>query len=491
MKFTSITEAVSSWAKNTPDKNMLIDANTGAYCTYSDFLIYCNKLALQLKSRNVRKGDRVLVRVGGMIETFVSMFGIFFAGGVYCPVEKYAPKMLMAKMAKFYNSSVTISTENYNIDGEWIDLTSVLKVPSELVNTELSLPEPDDACAIVFTTGTTGKAKGVMHTYRSLISGVNALAGIYAGEQNDVFMWIQPLDRISCLFSACIPLIFGGTIVHHEGIIFINSFFSAIEKYNVTLLYTQPFAINILLKSGLNQLNKFNGKIRVWGIGGSFLSTAQAHDILEKLPATCFFISYASTEILGISYYFLNGGIKPNCVGKLFDSVDVKFVNDDGVRFIPYKNNFGILTISSSGNFQCYWDDDVLTKSCFSDGYVTTTDTGYLDGDGYLYLSGRRDDVIVSGGFKIAPYEIEEVVTQMPEILEAICIEMPDTILGSVPKLFVTMQKDNEFSEKQIYDFLSQRLERYKLPRAIQQLYKFPTVNASQKIDRKALKNYE
>jgi acyl-coenzyme A synthetase/AMP-(fatty) acid ligase len=101
---------------------------------------------------------------------------------------------------------------------------------------------------------------------------------------------------------------------------------------------------------------------------------------------------------------------------------------------------------------------------------------------------GRSDDVIVSGGFKIAPYEIEEAALKMDGVSECVCVGVPDKVLTNAPKLFVKMNHSAAFNAREIYNFLAQRLENFKLPRTIQEVDDFPRVGNTNKINRKGLR---
>jgi long-chain acyl-CoA synthetase len=179
-------------------------------------------------------------------------------------------------------------------------------------------------------------------------------------------------------------------------------------------------------------------------------------------------------------------------VGKLLPGSELFFIDEDGNPVdATGPDSFGIIACSNDSMMLGYWKAPELTEQALKDGRIIMTDVGYMDSDGYLYLMGRRDDVIVSGDHKIAPYEIENIVMQMPDIAECACIASPNSTLGAVPKLFVSMKRGAEFSHSVISKYISERLESHKMPRIIRVIDSFPRVGESTKIDRRKLTEYD
>jgi long-chain acyl-CoA synthetase len=311
--------------------------------------------------------------------------------------------------------------------------------------------------------------------------------------ENDVFMWVNPLDRVGGirLFT---PVFFaGGTAIYYNGVVFIKEFFQTIEKYGVTSIHLQSFALAILLENDAKAFKTYENQLKTFNISGGLIPEKNKVLLQTLLPKTRLFIMYGATEVSPIACFeYSLYPPKSNCVGKPFQCTSVKLIDDDEKTMTTTsKDNPGIIVCESKTTMRGYWNAPELTERFLKDRTIITTDIGYYDSDGFLYLMGRRDDVIVSGGYKIAPYEIENVTMQMSGVLECVCIPSKDKLLGSVPSLFVVMEKDVEFSAKKILDFLSDRLETYKLPRSIRQLESFPRLGETQKINREAIKNYD
>jgi long-chain acyl-CoA synthetase len=285
----------------------------------------------------------------------------------------------------------------------------------------------------------------------------------------------------------------GCTAVYIDGVVFLNDFFSYVEKYAITFFYLQSFSLNLILNAMPDAFGNYKGQIRGISIGGGSMPEKQKKRLKELLPNSRFYILYASTETTTLTTYeFSHYNGKDNCVGEPLPCAKITFVDYEGnLMAETSKDDPGIVVCETPCVMMGYWNDPELTRVTKVDGKVTMTDMGYIGDDGFLYLIGRRDDVIVSGGHKIAPYEVESAVLQIHGIAECACVPSANEAMGAVPKLFVVMNKDAEFSVKRIHDSLADMLESYKIPRIIRVIDELPRVEGSKKIDRKALVRYE
>jgi long-chain acyl-CoA synthetase len=209
------------------------------------------------------------------------------------------------------------------------------------------------------------------------------------------------------------------------------------------------------------------------------------------LPNVRLFITYGSTEATGSAHFeFSKYAPKPNCVGIENVNSKIVFVDDSGNligRATP--DNPGIVATEGDTVMLGYWKDPELTAKYLINGKLISADLGYRDENGFIYVVGRRDDVIISGGNKISPFEIEDAVIELDDVKECACIPIPDKIygMGSVPKLFVVMKTGREFSQNEILRHLFEKLELFKLPRVIEQIDALPRTEGVGKISRKNL----
>ena len=494
MNFRTVFEAVAYYSKHTPDKICLIDTDNNKSITYNKFWSSIHAFSIVLINSGVKKGDHIVVRVGSPIETIIAHFSINLAGAVYCPVEKQMKEPKLAEMLDYFDATALISTECFSITDKWFDLNKVLvTVEEDSANIDTVFPNANELSAIIFTTGTTGKAKGVMISYGALAVFSDTRKEVLKLSDTDNMLWTSPLDRVGGMRASFIAFFAGCTASYCDGVIFLNDFFNSIKKFNITALYLNSFTAVIILRNASDRFKEFSKQLKVVSFGGGFMPEKYKKLTKQVLPKTRLIIFYGSAEVSTISYFEyreITGQI--NCVGTPHLCTKVSFVEDRTYKTIQTsKEVFGIVACESTCSMVGYWKDVELTEKTIIDGRIIMTDVGYFGDDGLMYLMGRRDDVIVSGGHKIAPYEVEDVVLHMQSIAECVCIPANDEMLGAIPKLFVVINNGFEFSAKEIFEHLSNRLETYKVPRIIRELDSLPRVGTSQKIDRKELLKYE
>lgn len=164
--------------------------------------------------------------------------------------------------------------------------------------------------------------------------------------------------------------------------------------------------------------------------------------------------------------------------------MEVFTVDEDYFPVKATKENPGIIAIKSNTVTAGYWREPELTEKTIQNGIIYMSDLGYFDDEGYLYLAGRRDDVINFGGFKVAPTEVEDVALRYPSIAECVCIPYESNIYGLCIKMYVVVKSGYSFEAKEIAEYLKTKLEAYKVPKLIDSIDEIPkTFNG--KTDRK------
>lgn len=476
MQFKTLVEAVAYWAKETPDKTCLIDAETDSRITYGEFWRQVCMFARRLREGGLDEGARVVVRVGPAIETVVAQFGIYLAGGVCCPVEKHMKPQKVMEMLEYYDSALLISSERLDFRDGYIALSDVRNSENDGC-AAYALPDAQAMCDIIFTTGTTGKAKGVMLDYSSNHLFAKAWQKTFDISNTDVLMWANPLERVPGIGTYGAAFLSGGTAVHYSGIVFAD-FFSAIALYEVRAVFMASSQLSILIENASELFESIAGQLRLLVVYGSFVSDKIRSKATELLPTTDIYVHYGATESSIISYYKLECGVeKTNCVGKPFQYTKV-YASENCDK------NIGI-QVESECMMLGYWKAPDLTEKAMQNGRLNMADAGYIGADGLLYLVGRKDDIIDSGGYKIAPYEIEDAAMRLEGIVECACVPAEHKILGHIPALYVVVKNGADISVKQIARHLANRLETYKIPRVIKIMDELPKVGG--KIDRKAL----
>lgn len=311
----------------------------------------------------------------------------------------------------------------------------------------------DDICDTLYTTGTSGQAKGVMLSQTCLA----ACADNFIKEMNFhpalVFMVSGPLNHIASLFKIHPILTVGGTLCVLDGLRDMNAFFQVFTlPYKHFATFLVPSSIRMLLQFSAEQLHAVAHLIDFIETGAAPISSADMQHLSSVLPDSRLYNTYGGTEIgCACTYQFNDGKYLEACVGRPMLNARVHL--DDGKIVVSGK------TIMSG-----YVGDPERTASILRNGSIYTSDLGAFDSEGRLHLRGRADDLINVGGFKIAPTEIEEAALSHPDIKDCICVPVPHDITGQALKLIVVLKEGCELNKRSIALHLKQTLESFKIP---------------------------
>ena len=390
------------------------------------------------------KGETVVFRATQDIDFVLKYFALHINGSVAVPVEK------------------DISQDNF---ASIVEYLKDCKMQPGIAD-------------ILFTTGTTGRKKGVMISHGTIVAdGENLIAG--QGFAHDTsFIITGPLNHIGSLSKIYPIIIKGATLIITEGMKNVNDFFEALDlPYQKYATFLVPSAIRILLQFSGERLRKYAHKIDFIETGAAAISLSDMKQLCEILPYSRLYNTYASTETGIISTYNFNDGqCIEGCLGRPMPHSKIIITAD------------GLISCQGGTIMSGYAGNDELTAKILRDSTIYTSDYGRIDENGMLRLSGRADDIINTGGFKVSPTEVESVALSMPQVADCICIGAPHPVLGTALKLIYTAKSD--VTKKEIALYMKSKLENFKVPFYYEQAEKIQrTFNG--KIDRKYYYNQQ
>ena len=389
-------------------------------CTYQELQAKIINKTIELKGESYQKGQIVCLRALPSLDYLVTYFALHQIGCVVAPLEKDIPE------------------------------SSFQRISDELCAHSV----PDGSADILYTTGTTGKSKGAIISHRTIIADAENLIDGQGFSHDLAFVVNGPLNHIGSLSKIYPVMMLGATLIIVDGLKDINAFYQAFE-YPAPKMATflVPASIRILLQFSANRLAALADKIDFIETGAAAISQADMELLCRLLPNSRLYNTYASTETGIISTYNFNDGkCQAGCLGKPMKHSEI-IITDKGL--ISCKGD----TIMSG-----YVGDPVRTASVLRDSVIYTSDLGMLDDAGMLHLTGREDDVINVGGFKVAPTEVENVAMELPEITDCICIAAPHPVLGTALKLLVVLESGVHLDKKKIARYINSKLESYKVP---------------------------
>lgn len=312
----------------------------------------------------------------------------------------------------------------------------------------------EDIVDIMYTTGTTGKSKGVMLSDSALEAGTENFIADLGFSSDLLFIVSGPLNHIASLSKIHPTLTTGGTICVLDGLKDINAFLDVFDlPFKKIATFLVPASIRLIMQFSYERLCKLADKIEFIETGAAPITKHDMEMLCKALPNSRLFNTLGGTEFGGIcTYNFNDGKCMEGCIGR------------------PMKNS--ILELGPEGNIivsgrtimSGYVADPETTARTLIDGKIYTSDIGYMDEDGLIHLKGRQGDVINVGGFKVAPSEVENAAASHPAIKDCICIAGTHPIIGTVLKLLIVLADGCVLDKQSIARHIKSKLDPYKVP---------------------------
>jgi acetyl-CoA synthetase len=440
--------------------------------TYGDLRELTDRFANVLEGLGVRRGDRVYALAGRIPELYVAALGTLKHGGVFCPLfSAFGPEPIRARMT-IGAARVLVTTETlYHrkvaaLRRELPDLAHVLLVGEAGAATHV--PEthdlhallaaagdryvigptaPEDMALLHFTSGTTGTPKGAVHVHDAVVA--HQSTGRYALDlhPDDVF-WCtaDPGWVTGTSYGIIAPLTLGVTSIVDEAEFDAERWYRLLQDERVTVWYTAPTAIRMLMKAGVELPRKFEtGSLRFLASVGEPLNP-EAVLWGEEALGRPFHDNWWQTETGGIMIAnFAAMDIRPGSMGRPLPGVEAAIVRkagEDRVEVVDAPDVQGELALRPGwpSMFRGYLGEPARYRKCFAGGWYLTGDLARCDADGYFWFVGRADDVIKTSGHLIGPFEVESVLMEHRAVAEAGVIGKPDPVAMEVVKAFVSLK---------------------------------------------------
>lgn len=484
----SIVETIAYHALQNPDKLCLADAKCEV--TYDEMWQSVCGFADALKNKGLKKGDCAMVECNQTVDYFICEMAIQLVGAIFVPLEKKAATERVLSIATDTQAVVYISNREIpELNIPRIDISEAGQTRKTVDVNSVAFPTGEDVAEILFSTGTTGKSKGIVLTHRNdMALAENVKCGTEMKE-NNVELVPMPLSHSHGLRRTYGNMLNGSTVVFLDGVMFLKKMFGLMDQYGVTAIDLSPAMLSIIFKLGKDSLGDYADQLDYIQLGSAPLPEDDKVHLCKLLPHTRLYNFYGSTEA-GCSCIleFNSMAGKKGCIGK--PTVNAQFIVVDDNRNVieSSPDNLGLLASSGDINMKEYFKEPELTEQTMKNGFIYTKDLGYIDEEGFVYMLGRKDDVINFGGIKISPEEIESAVKKNPIVKDCACVGKPDKISGQVPKLFISLEEGAEYDAKSFKAFLMEALDANKQPSLVEVIDEIPrTFNG--KILRKDLVN--
>lgn len=476
-----LSEFLRARAKEYGNKVLLI-GETGSI-TYKEFDARSNKISYGLSKVGIRRGDHVGVLHPNSPEVLLAYFGIIKTGGVAVPINTiYTPREIKYILNNS-DAKALIVREDFLPKVESLRAETVLlrhlivrKAEETLENAlertiggtlnvdTSSGADPDDPAIIFYTSGTTGRPKGVILSHRNFCFGGPNIAQSYGLREQDITIAVLPMVHV---FSVASPffgsLSSGGTVVVLEQFK-TDQVLEAVERYGVTWFPGVPTMFTYLLNALMDKKDIRNSSSLRMGLSGGASLPVEVLKRWEQEFGAKIVEVYGLTESTGlVTANPVYGVRKPGSIGISVSGVDVKLVDREG-KEVPLRK-VGELVFKGPNATRGYYRLPEETGRKIIEDWVHTGDHAWRDEEGYYYIVGREKELIISGGYNIYPREIEEVVHAFKGVNEAAVIGVPDPIKGEVPKAYVTIKEGFDVNEIALLDYCRKNLAPYKMPK--------------------------
>ncbi len=501
MEWPDVAQYLDTKVRRFRDARLLMDYGTDISYTYKEFDATTSRLAFGLRELGVKPEDRVAFLHPNHSDLLLGYFATIKAGAVAVPVNPAYTAREIAHIISDSGSETLISTEKFdeNIEAVRKECSTLCTVitKKERQNLEETLvaqvgplkidnPVPataDNLAMIFYTSGTTGKPKGVMISHRNITFGAGNMAQNYGLIPLDVTLVCLPLNHI---FANATPfwgsLASGGSAVVMERFQ-VESVFDAIQRHKVTWFPGVPTMFAYLLAS-FDSNPRNVASLRMGLSGAASLSVEHLKEFEAKFGASMLEV-YGLTESTGLVTANPVFGIrKPGSIGISVSGVSARLVDSEW-KDVP-RGDVGELIFKGPNGTQGYWKLPEDTQKKIRDGWIATGDLAYQDTEGYFYIASRKNELIISGGYNIFPREIEEVLYSHRGINEAAVVGVADPALGEVPKAFVVSKPGTKITSEDLREFCLQNLAKYKVPKEFVFLDELPK-NTTGKILKKDL----
>lgn len=483
-------------------------------CSFLELHNWAERLADQLVSLGVARGDRVGLFLENRIETAVGIFAILKAGAVFVVVNPQTRpdklryivadcglRALLSEQALLstLNAALTDVPERPDIilaDGAGADhgvgettaLAQILSTPAQPRSARPVIPS--DLAALIYTSGSTGTPKGVMHTHQSMTFARDSIAEYLRLSGDDVILNVLPLAFDYGLYQLLLAVELGATLVLERSFAFPGEILARVNLHGVTVFPGVPTLFAMLIGAHRRNPLSYPGVRRVTNTAAA-LPPEHVRVIREIFPNALVFPMYGLTECKRISYLPPEWvDTKPGSVGIPIPGTAVELRDEQGRTVGP--DEPGVLHVRGPHLMRGYWNNPERTARMLipgdflGDWVLRTGDWFRMDADGCLYFIGRSDDIIKTRGEKVSPAEVERALASIPGVLEAAVVGVDDEILGQRLKAFIVAEVGVVLNERSLRRESLARLEPFMVPQEFEFRPALPrTPNG--KVDRQGL----
>jgi fatty-acyl-CoA synthase len=483
------------WAAWDERRTALVDVSRNRRWTYGELFAASCRLSRLLAAHGVRRGDRVAALAGNDVGFVPLFFATARLGAVLVPVnfrlapreidhvlEDASPRLFLVSKA-FTATAAQLAPVHAGIARLAFDELEALSASHDATPTPFEA-RFDDACMVLYTSGTTGAPKGAVLTHQMLFwNSVSTGLGLDLTSA-DVTVSFLPFFHVSGWHVLNTPFLHRGATI-----VFLDKFDPArvlevCAKHRVTVLFGVPTTMDAMARAATFSTTPLDS-VRFAIVGGEPMSLELIKTWQDRGVAIR--QGFGMTEV-GPNCFSLDAKEsvrKIGSIGRPNFYVDARLVRDDGTECGV--DEVGELLLRGPAVTPGYWRNERATAEAIREGWFHTGDLLRRDAEGFFFVAGRKKDMFITGGENVYPVEIERVLSTHPKVREVAVIGVPDAKWGEVGRAFVAPLSGESLTEAEVLTFLAGKLARYKIPRSVVVRPELPKSDSG-KILKRALK---
>jgi len=514
--YNAVDRHTHTWRKNKVALYWEDEAGSEKKFTFEELALLSNKVGNILKDFDVERGDRVFLFLPRIPELYFCFLGILKIGAIAGTLFSAFQEQALADRLENSGAKILITTKELKprvdiIRKKLPDLkhiivvdtkefaTSVAHASSEL---RIAHMDPDDYAFMLYTSGTTGKPKGVVHVHRAILQEHMTAKWVLDLRDDDTYWctadpgWVTGIayEILGSWSNGVAALVYAGRFDPKR-------WYQLLDKYKISVWYTAPTAIRMLMAAGTDLVreNDLSNLRHMCSVGEPLNPEAIKWGI--RAFGMPFHDTWWQTETGAIciaNYPCMD--IRIGSMGKPIPGLTATIVDDEGHEVGPNKEGNIALKPKWPSMMRAIWRRPQKYKSYFVNNWYITGDRGWKDKEGYFWFIGRADDVIKTSGERVGPFEVESALVEHPAVVEAGVIGKPDPLRGEIIKAFVVLEssvktklktkKEEDALKTELSEYVKKHLAGHAYPREVEFIDKLPKTRSG-KIMRRILKAKE
>ncbi|MEW6034195.1 MAG: long-chain-fatty-acid--CoA ligase [Chloroflexota bacterium] len=490
------TEFLTIAAAIVPDRPAVIFE--GKKFTFAQVVERSNRLANALLGLGVKKGERVAIVQVNCNQYLESYFALAKVGAIMVPLNFRAKEDELSYMLNNAEAQALFAGDRY------LDLVRAMRPNLTTVKHYISIDAPqkdmlyyedllarssadevftdigdEDVTILMYTAGTTGRPKGVPLNHNGFVSYMLSNVQPADPEVSEVNLLTVPLYHVAGI-QAMLAAVYGGRTLAMMRQFEVNEWIQTVQREKATRAMLVPTMLKRVIDHP--EFDKFDlSSLKVITYGAAPMPFEVIKKAIEAMPGVRFINAFGQTEtasticMLGPEDHDLSGPPEvkekklrrlQSSIGRALPDVEMKIMDEQGKILPP--GEVGEIVARGPRVMSGYWKDAEKTaKAISADGWLHTSDMGYTDEDGYFYLAGRADDLIIRGGENISPEEVENIIYAHPKVEEAAVIGIPDAEWGQEVMAVVVLKKGETARPEEIIDFCRDKISSFKRPKYV------------------------